>query len=50
MMLYQFLFLNQLIFFLVLRDIEERGRDLESVLFQYNRFVKKSFDDYVRPV
>lgn len=31
------------------RDINERGRDLSSVLAQYERFVKPSFDDYVTP-
>ena len=27
----------------ILRDIKERGRDFESVLYQYNRFVKPCF-------
>lgn len=31
------------------RDIAERGRDLEGVLKQYNRFVKPSFQQYVEP-
>ncbi|RWS24960.1 uridine-cytidine kinase-like 1 [Leptotrombidium deliense] len=31
------------------RDITERGRDLEGVLQQYNRFVKPSFDYYIAP-
>jgi uridine kinase len=31
------------------RDIQERGRDLESVLLQYEKFVKPSFDDYIMP-
>lgn len=31
------------------RDIKERGRDLEGVLSQYERFVKPSFDDYIMP-
>lgn len=31
------------------RDIAERGRDLEGVLEQYTKFVKPSFDDYIRP-
>ncbi|KAL9653512.1 hypothetical protein ABK040_002145 [Willaertia magna] len=31
------------------RDTKERGRDLESVLLQYERFVKPSFDDYIMP-
>jgi uridine kinase len=33
----------------VKRDIAERGRDLTGVLKQYTRFVKPSFDDYIRP-
>ncbi|KAN0034382.1 hypothetical protein ACTFIV_000888 [Dictyostelium citrinum] len=32
------------------RDIAERGRTLESVLHQYNTFVKPSFDDYIIPL
>ncbi len=31
------------------RDIQERGRDLEGVLTQYETFVKPSFDDYIMP-
>jgi uridine kinase len=31
------------------RDIKERGRDLEGVLSQYEKFVKPSFDDYIMP-
>jgi len=31
------------------RDIRERGRDLEGVLFQYERFVKPAFDEYILP-
>jgi len=31
------------------RDILERGRNVESVLAQYERFVKPSFDDHVSP-
>lgn len=31
------------------RDIAERGRDLEGVLTQYERFVKPSFDAYCAP-
>lgn len=34
----------------VLRDIEERGRDLESILRQYVQFVKPSFEDFILPV
>ncbi|KAL0490674.1 uridine kinase [Acrasis kona] len=31
------------------RDIQERGRDLDGVLTQYEKFVKNSFDDYIMP-
>ena len=31
------------------RDIAERGRSIESVLTQYNNFVKKSYDEYIKP-
>jgi uridine kinase len=31
------------------RDIAERGRDVQGVLTQYNRFVKPSFDEYIYP-
>lgn len=30
------------------RDINERGRNLESVLFQWDRFVKKAFDIHLK--
>lgn len=30
----------------VRRDIAERGRDLDGVLAQYEKFVKPSFDEY----
>ncbi|ORZ03416.1 uracil phosphoribosyltransferase-domain-containing protein [Syncephalastrum racemosum] len=33
----------------LLRDIAERGRDLEGVLQQYERFVKPAFDDHIQP-
>ena len=33
----------------VLRDCSERGRTIEGVLYQYNRFVKKAYDEYIRP-
>ncbi|PRP86308.1 uridine-cytidine kinase 2-A-like [Planoprotostelium fungivorum] len=33
----------------ILRDIKSRGRDLTSVLTQYQTFVKPAFDDYVLP-
>ena len=31
------------------RDINERKRDLNGILDQYNRFVKPSFDDFIQP-
>jgi uridine kinase len=31
------------------RDISERGRTVESVLLVYNQFVKKSYDEYIKP-
>lgn len=31
------------------RDIAERGRDVEGVLDQYLRFVKRSYDNFVYP-
>eukprot|EP01091_Cochliopodium_minus_P002649 TRINITY_DN1249_c0_g1_i1.p1 TRINITY_DN1249_c0_g1~~TRINITY_DN1249_c0_g1_i1.p1 ORF type:complete len:254 (-),score=73.31 TRINITY_DN1249_c0_g1_i1:56-817(-) len=31
------------------RDIKERGRDIEGVLNQYERFVKPAFDNYIAP-
>ena len=34
----------------ILRDVNERGRQVDGILYQYNRFVKRSFDEYVRPV
>lgn len=33
----------------VLRDTEERGRDIESVLSQYIRFVKPAFEEFCLP-
>lgn len=33
----------------LIRDISERGRDIEGVLKQYERFVKPSFDHYIAP-
>jgi len=33
----------------ILRDISERGRDLEGVLHQYEKFVKPSFDEWILP-
>ena len=37
-------------FSIVLRDIEERGRDLENVLFQYTNLVKPAFEEFCLPV
>lgn len=31
------------------RDISERGRDIEGVLKQYEKFVKPSMDHYIAP-
>lgn len=31
------------------RDIAERGRTIEDVLAQYNRFVKSSYDEFIKP-
>ena len=31
------------------RDIAERGRSVEDVLAQYNRFVKTSYDEFIKP-
>lgn len=31
------------------RDINERGRDLEGVLKQYETFVKPAFDEFIQP-
>lgn len=33
----------------VLRDIKERGRTSESVLTQYNQFVKPAYNRFIRP-
>ncbi|KAM3141916.1 hypothetical protein pb186bvf_006002 [Paramecium bursaria] len=33
----------------IIRDVSERGRQVDGVLVQYNRFVKKSFEDFVKP-
>ncbi|CDW79076.1 uridine kinase [Stylonychia lemnae] len=33
----------------LLRDCSERGRTIDGVLYQYNRFVKKSYDEYIKP-
>jgi hypothetical protein len=34
---------------LVLRDVEERGRDIEGVIKQWFAFVKPNFERYVEP-
>lgn len=34
---------------LVLRDVQERGRDLEFVLSQYTNFVKPAFEEFCLP-
>lgn len=34
----------------MLRDISERGRDLESILAQYITFVKPAFEEFCLPV
>lgn len=34
----------------VLRDISERGRELEQVLAQYITFVKPAFEEFCLPV
>ncbi|XP_057557807.1 uridine-cytidine kinase-like 1 isoform X2 [Hippopotamus amphibius kiboko] len=31
------------------RDIGERGRDIEGVIKQYNKFVKPAFEQYIQP-
>ena len=33
----------------IIRDIQTRGRDLEGILIQYEKFVKPGFDNFVRP-
>lgn len=35
---------------LVLRDIRDRGRDLEQVLAQYTTLVKPAFEEFCLPV
>jgi uridine kinase len=32
------------------RDVMERGRTPEGVIKSYNRFVKASYDEYIKPV
>ena len=31
------------------RDITARGRDIDGVIRQYNRFVKPAFEQYIEP-
>lgn len=31
------------------RDITERGRDIDGVIKQYNKFVKPAFEQYIEP-
>lgn len=31
------------------RDISERGREIEGVIKQYNKFVKPAFEQYIEP-
>lgn len=31
------------------RDITDRGRDIEGVIKQYNKFVKPAFEQYIEP-
>ena len=33
----------------IMRDIADRGRSVEDVLAQYNRFVKSSYDEFIKP-
>lgn len=33
----------------ILRDIKERGRDVNEVLNRYNKFVKEDYEKYVKP-
>lgn len=33
-----------------MRDVQERGRDLDFVLSQYTNFVKPAFEDFCMPV
>ena len=32
------------------RDVIHRGRTIEGVIKSYNRFVKKAYDEYIKPV
>jgi len=31
------------------RDLDERGRTVEDALAQYNKFVKTSYDEFIKP-
>ena len=33
----------------ILRDVSDRGRDIVSVLTQYHKFVKPSYDEFIKP-
>ncbi|CAK79009.1 unnamed protein product (macronuclear) [Paramecium tetraurelia] len=33
----------------IIRDVNERGRNVTSVLFQYSQFVKRSFENFIQP-
>jgi uridine kinase len=33
----------------VLRDVKERGREVDGVLYQYNKYVRRSFEDFIKP-
>ncbi|CAK60596.1 unnamed protein product (macronuclear) [Paramecium tetraurelia] len=34
----------------ILRDVKERQRTVESVLFQYTKFVKRAFENFIEPL
>lgn len=34
----------------VVRDVQERGRDLDFVLYQYTNYVKPAFEEFCLPV
>lgn len=34
---------------IVTRDVKERGRDLEGVIYQYMKFVKPAFEEHIKP-
>jgi hypothetical protein len=43
------LFASDLTYLAVLRDVEERGRDIEGCIKQWFAFVKPNFERYVEP-